>query len=91
MPWITQFIYPSGPSSSAQWDVELGGDITDYFYYQIDIVECTEANTQFRAEFIIDQDGTPTTVASQLITINNPLPPNGYYDLEFEIRTSDLF
>lgn len=85
VPWITQFIYPSGPSSSAQWEVELGGDITDYFYYQIDIVECAEANTQFRAEFIIDHDGTPTTVASQVITINNPLPPNGYYDLEFEI------
>ena len=87
VPWLTRYIYPSG-TTSMEWEVVLGGDITGSFYYQIDVVECP-ASAQIKIEFIVDQDGIFTTVASQFVDLD-PLLPEYYHAKAGTISGSDL-
>jgi len=87
VPWITRYIYPSG-TTSMEWEFVLGGDITGYFYYQIDVVECPAA-AQIKIEFIVDQDGIFTALASQLVDLA-PLSPGYYHAKAGTINGLDL-
>jgi hypothetical protein len=76
VPWVTNYVYPDGESTSTQWQTDLGGDIAGVYYYNIDVLE-SGAPATLKVEFIISQDGIPTTVASHDISV--PAIPQGYY------------
>jgi len=58
------------PGSSASWETTLLGDISDE-KYGIGIFLASFSTTKFRVEFIIEQDGGETVLASAFVTANS--------------------
>jgi hypothetical protein len=87
-PWVTWYVYPEGQSRSTEWQTALQGDISGTFFYNIDIVE-SEGPATLKVEFIVNNGGTSTIVASQEISVS-PLEPGYYVPKSASISGVDL-
>jgi PKD repeat protein len=66
VPWVSWRIYPD--LAPVIWQTSLEGDISEIFDYSIDIVG-SQYPAQLNVEFIIDQNGRKTTVASDSFNV----------------------
>jgi len=88
IPWKTNYIYPPGSSTSLEWRKTLEEDITGAISYHLDIVE-SSAPATLKIRFIVERDGSNTTIGSEYIQIA-ALQPDHYQTYSGSINGLDL-